>query len=487
MVAPGSGSAARAPSVRRTGEIAADSEAQVRAALRRMGLTPVSLRPARSERGTRTARRTKGRPAFAVASAPDASSARASLEAWRCARARRRRRASVIEWCESLSALLTAGTELSAALDLLAPPPTSASRAGWRGLAALDRGRRGRATLCRAVAERVRSGVSLSESMAERPDWFGPVEVALVDAAERSGGLDHALLGLAEDLARADEVRGKIAGALAYPALLGLVGVGVAVFLSTVTLPQVAGVLSDSGVALPAPTRVLMAFGSGLSRGWFLALPMAAACVAGVGVLGARVYLSSTAVGVGHCRGWVWGENIGWISLSSANPAPQGPGAAINTLTVPHSNSNGLNFGVNIDPSGAYGALGGGSPGALFGFAWSENAGWLNFGTTPAVGASLGARIDVVSRRIRGWAWAENLGWINLDDVQHFVGALPSDANGDGVVNFADLNLVLGFFGQSVGSNPPGSGVFASDVTGDGVVDFRDLNLVLSNFGVGCA
>lgn len=206
----------------------------------------------------------------------------------------------------------------------------------------------------------------------------------------------------------------------------------------------------------------------------------------GAGVLGARVFLSGTTAGVGHCRGWVWGENIGWLSLSSANPSPQGSGSPINTATVPHANASGSDFGINIDPSGAYGAFGGGSPGALFGFAWSENAGWINFGTTPALGAGLGARIDVASRRFRGWAWSENLGWINLDDLQHFVGALPSDANGDGIVNFVDLNLVLGFFGQSVGSNPPGSSVYAADVTGDGLVDFRDLNMVLSNFGVGC-
>ncbi len=55
----------------------------------------------------------------------------------------------------------------------------------------------------------------------------------------------------------------------------------------------------------------------------------------------------------------------------------------------------------------------------------------------------------------------------------------PGDANGDDAVNFLDLNIVLGQFGQS------GSGL-AGDVTGDGVVNFVDLNLVLSNFGVSC-
>ncbi len=61
-----------------------------------------------------------------------------------------------------------------------------------------------------------------------------------------------------------------------------------------------------------------------------------------------------------------------------------------------------------------------------------------------------------------------------------FVGAgCPGDANGDNVVDFRDLNLILGSFGQS-------GPALLGDVNHDGVVDFRDLNLVLSNFGRTC-
>jgi hypothetical protein len=57
---------------------------------------------------------------------------------------------------------------------------------------------------------------------------------------------------------------------------------------------------------------------------------------------------------------------------------------------------------------------------------------------------------------------------------------LPGDLNGDGVVNFTDLNIVLGAFGSSgVPGMTPG------DADGDGVVNFTDLNIVLGNFGAG--
>lgn len=61
------------------------------------------------------------------------------------------------------------------------------------------------------------------------------------------------------------------------------------------------------------------------------------------------------------------------------------------------------------------------------------------------------------------------------------VGGCPGDSNGDGVVNFSDLNAVLTSFGAT---GAPGS--LTGDVNGDGVVNFSDLNLVLSNFGLDC-
>ncbi len=54
-----------------------------------------------------------------------------------------------------------------------------------------------------------------------------------------------------------------------------------------------------------------------------------------------------------------------------------------------------------------------------------------------------------------------------------------ADANGDNLVNFADLNAVLADFGQS-------GEQLAGDVNGDGVADFADLNEVLAAFGTAC-
>ncbi|MGD9691307.1 MAG: M64 family metallopeptidase [Phycisphaerales bacterium] len=56
----------------------------------------------------------------------------------------------------------------------------------------------------------------------------------------------------------------------------------------------------------------------------------------------------------------------------------------------------------------------------------------------------------------------------------------PGDVNGDRVVNFFDLNILLGSFGQTV---PVGT---LGDLNNDARVDFLDLNILLSFFGVTC-
>ena len=57
---------------------------------------------------------------------------------------------------------------------------------------------------------------------------------------------------------------------------------------------------------------------------------------------------------------------------------------------------------------------------------------------------------------------------------------LQGDANNDGAINLADLNLILANFGNAVEKGRDG------DVTDDGAVDLADLNLVLANFGRAC-
>lgn len=65
---------------------------------------------------------------------------------------------------------------------------------------------------------------------------------------------------------------------------------------------------------------------------------------------------------------------------------------------------------------------------------------------------------------------------LSSPSARTFATLLPGDANGDGVVGFSDLNIVIALFGQS------GAGL-DGDVDGDQFVGFSDLNTVLVYFG----
>jgi hypothetical protein len=170
-------------------------------------------------------------------------------------------------------------------------------------------------------------------------------------------------------------------------------------------------------------------------------------------------------IGARFLSGYAWGENIGFVNFGDGTPS--------NGLS--YANLDGTDFGVNIDPN----------TGDLFGLAWSENTGWINFDTAPTLTPfAQQARVDLVSNRLRGYAWGENIGWINLDDAQVFVGftgVCAGDTNGDGIVNFTDINAVLSTFGMS-----GAPGFMGADLNSDGVVNFTDLNIILSNFGLSC-
>lgn len=57
----------------------------------------------------------------------------------------------------------------------------------------------------------------------------------------------------------------------------------------------------------------------------------------------------------------------------------------------------------------------------------------------------------------------------------------PMDINGDGTVTFADLNTLLGNYGQSAAP-----GALPGDADCDGTIGFPDLNLLLGEYGQGC-
>jgi type II secretory pathway component PulF len=118
------------------------------------------------------------------------------------------------------------------------------------------------------LKEALKAGQTLSRALADDPYWFDPMEVAMVEAGQHGGTLPSVLRTLADRHERSGQLSHKLVAALAYPLLVSLLGLGVVVFLSTKTLPDLARILTDAGVEVPALTRHVMGAGMFLAEGW---------------------------------------------------------------------------------------------------------------------------------------------------------------------------------------------------------------------------
>ena len=110
-----------------------------------------------------------------------------------------------------------------------------------------------------AVRSDVFGGHRLAEALAQFPREFPEVYRATVAAGEDSGQLAGVMERLANYLEERQALRGKIAAAFIYPAVVTLVAFVIVIFLMTYVVPQVVEVFRQSRQALPWPTRLLLA------------------------------------------------------------------------------------------------------------------------------------------------------------------------------------------------------------------------------------
>ncbi|MFG0252636.1 MAG: type II secretion system F family protein [Phycisphaerales bacterium JB038] len=221
------------------GEISAETAEDARALLRQVGLTVLGIKAVTSEAGS------------------------GFLADLRARRQRSRRTSRKSELLDSLAVLLDAGIPLAESLTVLAGSAREHRSAEHRLLV--------------GVRDAVRSGVSFADSLTSQPRWFDGAEVAMIRSGEHSGELSTVLHLLSDRHRRHDELTGKLVAALTYPSIVMLAGVGVVLFLSTQTLPNLVEVLRGGGIAPPTLTLGVIWLGTVILRSWWLPLVIATA------------------------------------------------------------------------------------------------------------------------------------------------------------------------------------------------------------------
>ena len=216
-----------------TGLVEADNAKAARTQMRARNLVPLGVTPVTTASSDGTAPRFKGRVFGAT---------------------------GLAVWTRQLAGLVGSGLPLERALTALADESED---------------QRQRELLAHLRSE-VNAGSPFARALATAPREFDDVYRAVVAAGEQSGALGPVLERLATDLEERQALRGKLLGAMLYPAIVSVIALVIVIFLVTYVVPQVTSVFTSSKRALPALTVAMLAV-SGFVRHWGWAVALLAA------------------------------------------------------------------------------------------------------------------------------------------------------------------------------------------------------------------
>ncbi|KKP40377.1 hypothetical protein A2130_00690 [Candidatus Woesebacteria bacterium GWC2_33_12] len=118
----------------------------------------------------------------------------------------------------------------------------------------------------------VEGGESMSKAFSKHPQVFSPTYIALVKSGEVGGVLDTVLIRLADSLEKQQEFKGKVKGALIYPAIIIIGMVIVAFIMMIFVIPRLTSLYDEFNAELPLPTRILIGMSDAVIKFWPITL-----------------------------------------------------------------------------------------------------------------------------------------------------------------------------------------------------------------------
>ena len=180
-----------------------------------------------------------------------------------------------IVFTEQVAVMLNAGIALPQALRSL---QEEAARPGLK-------------ELYTSLADDLEAGMAFSLILMKHPTSFSQVYCHMVESAEKSGNLSDILMKLTEQQRKEYELKGKVRGALMYPAVISILLVGVVILVITFVLPRLSGLFTDTGTQLPLSTRFLLALSGLFIHDWYILI------LGLVGIITAVKYIGKTEKG----------------------------------------------------------------------------------------------------------------------------------------------------------------------------------------------
>lgn len=163
---------------------------------------------------------------------------------------------ALMVWTRQLASLVGAGLPLERALTALID---EAATPAQRNLVA-------------ALRAQVNAGEALGKALSEHPGEFSELYAAVITSGEQTGRLAQVLERLANDLERAQSLKGKLLAASLYPAIVSVVAFAIVLFLLSYVVPQVANVFASSHHTLPLLTRIMLTVSGFVQSYWLIFL-----------------------------------------------------------------------------------------------------------------------------------------------------------------------------------------------------------------------
>lgn len=127
-------------------------------------------------------------------------------------------------------------------------------------------------SIVHTIREDIESGQSITDALRKHPNAFEELYVSMIKAGEVGGILDVILDRLSAYLEAAENLKGKVKGAMMYPLVVSIIAGSVTLFLLMGVIPTFSAIFASFGSELPAITQFLIDLSFGLRKFWYLVL-----------------------------------------------------------------------------------------------------------------------------------------------------------------------------------------------------------------------
>lgn len=157
-------------------------------------------------------------------------------------------------FCRQFVSILSAGVSIISALEMLAEQTENK-------------------VLSKSIQEvqiAVEKGETLAYAMRAEAKTFPPILIQMVEAGEASGSLDIAFSRMAVHFEKDSKLKAQMKKAMIYPAVIGVVAIGVVFIMLIVVIPSFMEMFTDMDMELPFVTKMVVKMSDFVKARWYL-------------------------------------------------------------------------------------------------------------------------------------------------------------------------------------------------------------------------